>query len=254
MCYFKDFLNNFLWAGETTAPLTECKDEETLENVIEEQTEPIETPTEIMESNKIVILDCGHAKNTCGKRKQRDDGTYFFEYKSNRDIGRKIACKLEKIGIKYYFVEDLDDPEDKCLSARANSANEICSEYGKENCIFISLHSDACGDGCEWKDSARGWSIYTTKGKTKSDEYATIFFEEAAKLLPNYGMTLRKDCSDGDPDYEENFTVIYKTWCPSVLVEQLFYTSHKDMEFLDSEIGKEVCADIIVNGVKRIFT
>lgn len=61
------------------------------------------------------------------------------------------------------------------------------------------------------------FSLDIPKSKTNSDEYGTVLFEEAQKILPNYGMTLRKDMTDGDPDYE-NFTVIYKTKCPSALV------------------------------------
>lgn len=261
MCRITSFLTKYLWGGVN--PLIE---ENSIEDDIIEESKPnlnefenIEHNSEIIKEKNtykdmVVLLDCGHAEKTCGKRKQRDDGSYYFEYISNREIGRIVANKLENLGIKYHFVENLDDPNDKGLTARANTANEYCAKYGKNNCIFISLHSNACGNGDEWKDSARGWSIYTTKGKTKSDEYATIFFEEAEKIFPQYDMTLRKDMSDGDPDYEENFTVIYKTLCPAVLVEAFFYTSHKDLAFLDSEIGKNACADVIVNGIKRIMS
>lgn len=249
-------------ASTTTVIETLGPDEPDLpiENVPEE-TEPDNNVTEpeiIMVENfhwngKVVLLDCGHAKETPGKRSpKRTDGTRFYEYESNRQIGRIIANKLEKLGIKYHFVEDLDDTADKGLSARAATANQYCSKYGAGNCIFISLHSNACGSGDEWKDSARGWSIYTTKGTTKSDACATIFFNEAQAILPNYGMTLRKDMSDGDPDYEENFTVIYKTNCPSVLIEAMFYTSHQDLAFLDSDEGREALSQIVVNGIKKI--
>lgn len=204
-------------------------------------------------NGKVILLDCGHAKSTAGKRSpKRDDGTQFFEYVSNRQIGVLIAKKIKNLGVRYHYVMSLDEEKDKSLTARANTANAYASKYGAGNCLLISLHSNACGDGEEWVDKARGWSVYTTKGKTNSDKYATIFYEEALKLLPDFGMTLRKDTQDGDPDYEENFTVIYKTSCPAVLIEALFYTSRVDLEFLDSDLGREVLSDIIVNGIKRI--
>ena len=103
----------------------------------------------------------------------------------------------------------------------------------------------------EWKNLPKTCSERYIE-KTEYFKGATIFFEEAQKLLPKYGMTLRKDISDGDPDYEENFTVIYKAWCPAVLIESLFFTSRTDLAFLESEVGKDVCADIVVNGIKRI--
>jgi len=65
-------------------------------------------------------------------------------------------------------------------------------------------------------------------------------------------MTLRKDMSDGDPDYEENFTVIYKTKCPAVLTENLFMDNKTDVAFLMSDEGRNVITDIHVNAIKRI--
>lgn len=203
-----------------------------------------------VEKDMVILLDNGHAKSTPGKRSPKfEDGYQFFEYEFNRDIVKRIAKKLDILGIKYHIlVPEID--RDIALSTRAARANQYCDRYGKENCLFISVHANAAGNG-SWMNG-RGWSIYTTKGKTKSDEYATIFFEEASKLLPLYGMTLRKDMSDGDPDYEENFTVIYKTKCPAVLTENLFQDNKTDVEFLRSDKGRDVIADIHVNAIKRI--
>ena len=88
---------------------------------------------------------------------------------------------------------------------------------------------------------------------TPSDKYATIFFEEAEKLLPDYGMTTRKDMQDGDPDYEDNFTVIYKTWCPALLTENMFFTNKKEVKWLMTSEGRDAIAQIHVNAIKRII-
>lgn len=201
-----------------------------------------------------ILLDLGHAKKTPGKRSpKRENGDRFYEYLSNRRIGALVMAKLDALGIPYDLVLDPEVEEDKSLKARVATANEFCKKYGKENCLFISLHSNACGDGETWQDNARGWCIYTTKGVTKSDKAATMFYEEAEKLLPKYGMTTRKQMSDGDPDYEENFYVIYHTICPAVLLEQLFFTSRVDLNFLDSALGRDVLSDIVVNGIKRVI-
>ena len=117
--------------------------------------------------------------------------------------------------------------------------------------MLISVHANAAGNGTQWMN-ARGWSVWTTKGVTKSDAIATIFWEEANKLLPKYRMTMRKDNSDGDPDYEANFTIIYKALCPAILTENLFYDNKVDVDFLMSDLGREVIADIHVNAIKRI--
>ena len=202
-------------------------------------------------NGKIILLDNGHGKNCAGKCSPKfEDGSQFFEYEFSRDIVRRIANKLDEIGVLYrILVPEVD--EDIKLTERARRANEICAEYGKENCIFISVHANAAGNGSEWKN-ARGWSVWTTKGDTKSDAIATIFFEEAEKILPQCGMTLRKDTSDGDPDYEENFTVIYKTVCPAILTENLFMDNKTDVEFLMSDEGRNKIAQIHVNAIKRL--
>ena len=197
-----------------------------------------------------VLLDFGHSKLTKGKYSpKRENGERFYEYLSNRKIGALVMSKLDNLGIKYELVLDPDEDEDKSLKARVATANEFCKKYGKDNCLFISLHSNACGDGNTWYDKARGWSCWTSKGTTKSDKVASFFFKEAEKLLPKYGMTLRKDMSDGEPDYDENFYVLLHTACPAILLEQLFFTSKIDLAFLDSALGRDVLSDIVVNGI-----
>lgn len=200
----------------------------------------------------VILLDNGHAKSTPGKRSPLfDDGvTQFFEYEFNRDIVKRVAKELDNLGIKYQvLVPEVE--EDIKLSVRASRANQYCKEYGAGKCLLISVHADAAGNGSEWKN-ARGWSVYTTKGVTKSDAIATKFFEEASNILPKYDMKLRKDMSDGDPDWEENFTIIYAANCPAILTENLFYDNKIDVNFLMSEEGKDVITKIHIEGIKRV--
>lgn len=213
-------------------------------------TEPIIIETPQIYKKMIILLDNGHAKSTPGKRSPMlPNGVQFFEYEFNRDIVKRIAKKLAILGIEFkILVPEVDD--DIKLSVRAARANAYCDEFGADNCFLISVHANAGANG-DWQ-SGRGWSVYTTKGKTKSDEYATIFFEEAEKLLPQYSMTLRSDWSDGDPDYEENFTIIYMSKCPAILTENLFMDNKKDVAFLLTDEGRDVIAQIHVNAIKRI--
>ena len=198
-----------------------------------------------------VLLDNGHASSTPGKRMQMVNGKWFFEYEFNRDVVRRIAEKLDKLGIPYeILVPEVDT--DVALSARAARANEFCNRYGAGNCFFISVHSNAFGDGKSF-NSARGWSIWTTKGSTKSDNYATIMYNVANEILPKYCMTTRAQWDDGDPDYEENFTVIYKTNCPAVLTENMFFTNEVEVNWLMTAEGRDVIADIHVEAIKRII-
>lgn len=198
----------------------------------------------------VILLDNGHASTTPGKRSPVwEDGYQFFEYEFNRDVVRRIAKELDKLGIKYEIITPEMDVDVK-LSVRAARANNFCKKYGTDKCLFISVHANAGANG-GWCN-ARGWSVYTTKGITKSDKIATVFFNEAENLLPRFNMTTRKDMSDGDPDYEENFTVLYKTLCPAILTENLFMDNKTDCGFLRSDWGREIIARIHVNAIKKV--
>lgn len=195
-----------------------------------------------------IVLDCGHSLTTQGKRSPDHQ---FFEYEYNRIIGRRVAERLNDLGIEYCFTYPIDEPYDLSLTSRANVANKVAREKGAGNVLLISIHSNAAGMGKEWMN-AKGWSVWTTKGVTNSDKYAEIFFEEARKVCAKYGRTTRQDKSDGDSDWEANFTVIFKTICPSILIEEFFYDNQEEMNWLLSEEGKSACTEIIVNAIKRI--
>jgi N-acetylmuramoyl-L-alanine amidase len=82
--------------------------------------------------------------------------------------------------------------------------------------------------------NARGYSVYTTKGRTNSDTLAEILMKQFKASFPE--LKARTDISDGDLDTEENFTVIVKTNCPSVLIEWNFQDNHDDVAILMSDV------------------
>lgn len=199
-----------------------------------------------------IIIDPGHAESTKGKcMVDPETGNVFYEYISNRSIAKLVYDGCVEMNIPCEYVINPDEKYDVPISKRAQLANEIANEFGKDKCLYISIHSDACGNGRTW-ENAGGWSIWTSVGKTQSDEYAEIFFEEAKKILPEYGFKLRKDLSDGDNDCESNFTVLKNTICPAVLIENLFFTNRVEQAFLKSDKGKSILAKVILNAIDRI--
>ena len=194
-------------------------------------------------NGKVVILDNGHGNNTTGKRSPDNS---FFEWEWNRMFVKKLKFELETLGYKVFAIVDEDN--DIGLSVRADRANNIIKEYGSNNCIFLSIHANASGNGSKWMN-ATGWSVYTTKGQNNSDRLAECLCNACEDL----GIKLRKDTSDDDKDYEENFTVIYKTNCPAVLVENMFYDSISDLEFLQSENGVEQLINLHIMGIQNYF-
>lgn len=198
-------------------------------------------------SDWIVCLDSGHGKDVAGKRSP--DGT-LLEWEWARDMKYRLMKKLEAEKICPCFDVNPEDTEPG-LTTRATRANKAWAENNKKG-IFVSIHVNAAGNG-QWLN-ARGWEIYTTKGKTISDELATDMWYEMEKSLKPFGITMRSDMSDGDPDKEENFTVIYKTNFASVLVENLFMDNKEDVEFLKSEKGKEAILTGLFNGIKKYLS
>ena len=200
--------------------------------------------------NKVILLDNGHASSTPGKRSPvLEDGRQFFEYEFNRDVVRRIADKLSALGIKYeILVPEVE--KDVYLTERANRANKFVEKYGINNCLFLSIHSNAAGHGDKWM-TAKGWCCYTSKGETKSDEYAEIFMREAEKVLVPEGLTIRK-YSSKKYSWEDNFTVLVKTKCHAVLTESLFYDNKEEVKYLLSDAGRDKIAELHVNAILQI--
>lgn len=202
----------------------------------------------------VVLLDNGHASSTPGKRSPKfGDESQFFEYEFNRDVVARLSKLLAREGIRYEIItpeKDYDVP----LSTRAARANSYCSQYGIANCLFISVHSDAYGDGVHWT-SPNGWEVYTCVGETKSDAVAIMFWEEAKKLFPTYNRKVRngKNQPEGNdgPDYEANFTVLVKTNCPAILTENFFYTNEDECKWLKTDEARDAVALLHLNGIKR---
>lgn len=246
-------------AGSTdttnTVIVEEPENNQNTEPINEPNNEPINEPNnEPVPEHKnwkyVILLDNGHASTTAGKRSPMDpEIPQFFEYEFNRDIVRRLCDKLDDWGMKFEIVVPEKDV-DVSLSTRASRANKLCDQYGVDNCIFLSIHANAAGNGKEWM-SGRGWCCYTSKGETASDPYAEMFMREAQKVLAPYGMTIRK-YSSHKFSWEDNFTVLVKTKCPAILTENLFYDNKEEVKFLQSEEGREAIARIHMNAILNI--
>ena len=189
-----------------------------------------------------ILIDNGHGENTPGKCSPNGK---FREYQYAREIAQSVEYELKKRGYDAERIvrEDIDVP----LAERARRVNEYCDRLGTANVLLVSIHVNAAGNGSEWMN-ARGWSAYTSKGQTKADKLATSMYEAAEEVLPD---GIRKDYSDGDEDWEENFYILRKTKCPAVLTENLFQDNREDVTFLTSDAGKRAIIDIHVRGIEN---
>jgi N-acetylmuramoyl-L-alanine amidase len=185
-----------------------------------------------MRNKKYVwLFDAGHGGivdgqyMTSGKRSPLwPDGTQYFEGVGNRQIVQKLIKKCDEHNI--YNFDVVASEYDIALSERVKIANEYYKTLG--NCIYVSIHSNGFS-----KESANGYSIYTSKGETKSDRIAEVFIDNMVKHFPTH--KLRKDTRDGDKDKEAQFYVLRKTRCPAILIENFFMTNYRECKLLMNE-------------------
>ena len=189
----------------------------------------------------LILIDPGHGIDTPGKRSP--DGK-FLEYLWNRQIADLLLDRLMIMGIDASLV--VTETNDISLSTRVQRVNKVCSKVGASNVILLSIHSNAAGDGSKWM-SAQGWSCYTSNGETKSDVIAECLYDAFETEFAD--RKIRKDMSDGDRDWEENFYVLQKSKCPAVLLENFFYDNRDECAWLLKDETKERIADAIVKGI-----
>lgn len=222
--------------------------------------------------NPVIILGTAHLNTTPGKRSP--DGK-LRECSYSRIICARVAHALSGYGLRVmtdyvpespsYEIRSSDPKEEQRreLKYRRDFVNRVCSEHGRSNCLYISIHVNAAGDGSAWQQ-AGGWSAYTTRGNTASDAIAEHLYEAAAIVLEDYAAqmdtmkkigvyssgqrALRTDLSDGDRDLEAGFYVLNAA-CPAVLTENLFMDNPSDVRFLLSERGMEAVTQLHVNGI-----
>ena len=193
-----------------------------------------------------IILGTAHQKSILGKGSP--DGK-FKEYKYSREICKAVSEILKDMGYKVFIDIEDDDlglSQSRELSLRCRIVNELVKQY--KNCIYVSIHVNAAASDGKWH-TGTGWEIYTSPGKTKSDNLAKCIYESAKNNFTN--VKLRTDFSDGDPDKEANLYVLNHTNCPAVLTENLFQDNKTDVDYLLSDEGIHSIIRLHVEGILK---
>lgn len=173
------------------------------------------------------------AKHTLVELEAINDMKYY-EGVGNRDIAKRIMELCKQNGIRYYDV--VNSEKDVSLANRVRTANDLQTKYG--NCLYLSIHSDAFE-----KQSAEGFSVYTSPGFTDSDKIAPIIFKEMGIEFPTHKPR---------PDKEAAFYVLKNTSMPAVLSENLFYTNYKECLLLNTEAGRQKIANAHFRAIQHI--
>ena len=197
--------------------------------------------------SRLILFDLGHGgidpdtgKYVTEPNKQHfhSDFGWFYEGEWNRTLMKEIdrlykeynskAKSNEQIRYNWYPYDYQDIP----LRSRVRSYNEMSNAQSKA--VIISLHANASPN-----HNGRGFEIFTSKGETLSDQYATIIGNEFnADLILVDSFAFRTDyASDGDLDKEADFYVLRKSIAPAVLVEHGFFDNLEDAALL---INKDI--------------
>lgn len=192
-----------------------------------------------------ILIDPGHGIDTPGKRSP--DGL-FREYLWNRQVADLILDGLLSAGVDAALL--VTETNDVSLRNRVNRVNTICNRLGASNVLLVSIHANAAGNGSAWMN-AKGWSCYTSKGKTKSDQVAEYLYDAFEAEFQD--RKIRKDISDGDRDWEEDFYILQKSKCPAVLLENFFYDNREECAWmLQDEIKKRIAGAAVKGIIKYI--
>ena len=179
--------------------------------------------------SKKVVLDPGHGVETAGKRSP--DGTYL-EHEFNLDMAQRLKAHLERHGVSVILTRTTE--HDVTIQERANVSNAICPD------LFVSLHSNASGDGKDWT-APDGFGIYTssageTAGRNKAAKAILARAEEAGIKL--WGGL-----------HHARYYVLVNTVAPAVLIEHGFHTNKAETEKLKTQEYRALLAQVDAKGI-----
>jgi N-acetylmuramoyl-L-alanine amidase len=172
-----------------------------------------------MDTKKVlIILDPGHG----GK----DPGAVFNglqEASFNLSIALKIRMHLEKLLPYAKVLMTRETDVYVSLADRVAFCNYY--RYSKiEDVFFVSIHCNAA-----LSDTARGMEVYVSQ-ITRRSQLSDRMASSISSFLKRAGWRVR---SRLNTDYKQaNFYVLNHTFCPAVLVENLFITNAEDRKLL----------------------
>lgn len=207
--------------------------------------------------DKIIILGTAHLATTPGK--QSPDGR-FCEYAYSRKVANEVADALRKQGYIVFIDYMAANPnaqmkgatwqqeQSRELAWRVNFVNTLCKKYGKTNCIYVSMHTDAAGADGKWHDAC-GFSVRVSPMASDSSKRLARCLYEAAE---RGGKAVTGNRATPPAKYwTQSLYVLNKTACPAVLTESLFQDNKKDVDFLLSDKGREAIVRLHTEGIKN---
>ena len=193
-------------------------------------------------SKCLLMLDAGHAKNTAGK-KAFDNSFYEWDFNNKMQYALKKRAEDHGITVKLTNPNPGTD-KDISLTTRATTANNFYKNLNIPKAVMVSLHANAYGS--TW-NTARGVEVYHASNASNNSKnlakYICDNIYSDAKAIDTGFKNRGVKCQD--------FTVIYKTITPCVLVEYGFYSNKDDLKILKNNQSDLVEATL--KGICKYF-
>ncbi|MDA3910962.1 MAG: N-acetylmuramoyl-L-alanine amidase [Bacteroidales bacterium] len=218
----------------------------------------------IEESQIRVAVIAGHGSiinnvyQTKGKQSPEwQDGTKIYEGYSTHMLANDLVSELQYNDIEADILTW--NATDISLYQRVFKTNSIYNQ--DQRLLLISLHHNAqpyskTADYVDnealygwYKGGASGTEVFTSPGKTKSDDLAEFVIYEISKAFPE--MKMRVDLTDGDRDKEAGFYILTKTKCPTILIEWGFMTNYDDCKMIINRDSRKTFVEAVTKGVVK---
>lgn len=183
------------------------------------------------------LIDAGHGGvalgvyMTAGKRSP-EVPPGILEGQFNRRVARLLLAPN--------VIQLNPGPHDIPVGTRVKTVNAIAAGAG-EPVALISIHANASGYGNRWTD-AQGFRVFHSRWASRESKLMADLmhkaFVESEKIPP----------SNRDP-LGRNYTILWRTKCPSILIECGFMTSLRDVKYLS--VPSHVAA-AIAGGMRKI--
>jgi N-acetylmuramoyl-L-alanine amidase len=205
----------------------------------------------------VFILDRAHGENVTGKRSPvlPDDFPFLDQPEIIDNRFREYAWSDQIVAGVYQGLKARNIPvgltvtgeTEPGLSVRVRVANQIAKSY--DDALLMSFHTNAANKDDKFH-SADFVTIWTTRGKTRADAYATNYMEKYEEELPD--CPVKGDYSDGDIDYESDFAVLL---CkpPAILIEFRFQDNLDSVIWLCNPENKQKIIDLTIEFCEEIM-
>lgn len=193
----------------------------------------------------LLIGDPAHGFDVLGKCSP--DGKHK-EYLWSRQIWERLYPRL--LALDYVVEFTTTSEKEPGLQKRVKAAEKIAAKYKGMVPLFISLHNDAAGDGTKWMQ-ARGISVWTSKGRTRSDIFAAEMIKSLNVVTKNRTKMRTFSPTPQDQDFESNFTVLMGNY-NAMLIECCFQDNKDDVALLQDAAFCKLLEDAIVEGIENI--